>query len=388
MIPIPSEANWLREVTEFRRRLHAKPCLSGHEAETVAMISEFLKPWTPFQTTTLVNGTGLACCYRGNRPGKRLLLRADTDALPIQETNSFKHRSKTENVSHKCGHDGHTAILAGLAPFLSKGGFAGEVVLLFQPAEEVGKGAAAILADEAFESLKPDLVAGLHNLPGFPRGAVCLRDGVFAAASEGITINLTGLTAHAAYPETGHSPVLAVAQLLTGIEGLKNLTDSPDDFHLVTVIHARIGKPAFGTAPGDAQISATLRTYDNLAIDALKTRVKNLAFDVSQRHGLQCSVNFTEPFRATESHPDMVKKAALAATRANLEVIHLPSPFRWSEDFGQFTERWPGVFVGLGAGTNHAALHNPDYDFPDELLIHGMNFWKEFIGETLDQPTK
>lgn len=375
--------SWIPEVINFRRRLHSQPCLSGHEAKTVAVITEFLSRAPADENIVLAGGTGLACVYHGKRPGKRLLLRADTDALPIKEINTFPYRSTVENVSHKCGHDGHTAILCGLAPFLKEGDFAGEVVLLFQPSEETGKGAAAILADKAFGSIEPDLVAGLHNLPGYPTGAICLRDGVFAAASEGITIRLHGQTAHAAYPETGHSPVLAVAQLLSGIEGLKNLTDNFDEFHLVTVVYARTGTLAFGTTPGDAEISATFRTFSNNGLDALKTRLKNLAFDVAGRHSLTCKVAFTEPFRATESHPAVVKKADNAARAASLEVIRLPNPFRWSEDFGRFTERWPGVFAGIGAGVSAAPLHSPDYDFPDELIATGITFWQQFIRETL-----
>lgn len=380
---LPVSEVWIDEVTAFRRRLHAQPCLSGSEADTVALIKDFLAPTAPDKVVSLVDGTGAAFVYKGNRPGKRLMLRADTDALPIQEINTFEYRSAIDQVSHKCGHDGHTAMLAGLAPFLKTGDFSGEVVLLFQPAEEIGQGAAAMIADEAFGTVIPDFVAGLHNLPGYPMGSICLREGVFAAASEGITVRLTGRTAHAAYPETGLTPAMALAQLLTGFEGMKNPVADTDEFHLVTVIYARLGSPAFGTAPGDAVIAATLRAFCNRNIDSLKTRLLALAREVAQRHGLRADVTFNDPFRATESEGEVVALAEKAAGSAGLEVVKLHSPFRWSEDFGQFTERWPGVYVGLGAGENHQPLHSPDYDFPDTLIPAGISFWEQLVREIL-----
>ncbi len=374
---------WLDRVMEFRHRLHASPCLSGEEAEAVALISDFLMPTEPDRVVQLVNGTGIAFVYEGSRPGSRFLLRADTDALPIQEVNVFEYKSRKHAVSHKCGHDGHTAMLAGIVPFLKKKEFPGEVVLLFQPAEEVGLGASSVIADPAFQSIVPDFVAGLHNLPGYPMGNILVREGAFAAASEGITIHLEGKTAHAAYPETGLSPALALAQLLTGFESMKNPVTDANEFHLVTVIYARLGSPAFGTAPGDAIVAATLRTYSNQGIDSLKNRLLSLAYEVAGRHGLKAGVSFSDPFRATMSNPEMVNAAIMAAKAAGCEVINVQEPFRWSEDFGQFTDRWPGVFVGLGAGQNHSALHNPDYDFPDELIPVGITFWENLVRQVL-----
>lgn len=374
---------WLQRVVDFRRYLHARPCLSGYEADTVAMIRQFLGAAPPHQEVTLAGGTGIAFVYKGNRPGKRLLLRADTDALPIQEINTFHYRSKVERVSHTCGHDGHTAMLAGIAPQLVSGNFSGEVVLLFQPAEEIGKGAAAIIRDPAFDMISPDFVAGLHNLPGYPLGSVCLREGAFAAASEGITIRLTGKTAHAAYPDHGLSPAMAVAQLLTGLEGIKNPVSDPDEFHLVTVVYAQLGSLAFGTAPGEAEIAATLRTFSNQGIDSLKSRLSVLAHEVAARHDLGSSVAFSESFRATFSDASMVKAASLAAEAAGRQVIWLPDPFRWSEDFGQFSERWPGVFAGMGSGLNQSPLHQADYDFPDDLIPFGIAYWEQLVRQIL-----
>ncbi|PKP17842.1 MAG: amidohydrolase, partial [Bacteroidetes bacterium HGW-Bacteroidetes-22] len=221
------------------------------------------------------------------------------------------------------------------------------------------------------------------NLPGYPTCNILLREGVFTAASEGITIHLDGKTAHAAYPETGLSPALALAQLLTGFEGMKNPVPDTSEFHLVTVIYARLGTPAFGTAPGDAIIAATLRTFSNQGIDSLKSRLLSLANEVAGRHGLVAGVSFNDPFRATLSDPAMVMAASEAAKASGCKVVMMQEPFRWSEDFGQFTERWPGVFAGLGAGMNHAALHTPDYDFPDELIPIGMTFWENLVSQIL-----
>lgn len=349
----------------------------------MSLIRQFMGSCTPHREVVLTGGTGIAFVYSGNRPGKRLLLRADTDALPIQEINTFSYRSAVEKVSHKCGHDGHSAMLAGLAPYLCSGDFSGEVVLLFQPAEETGKGAAAIIHDPAFAAISPDFVAGLHNLPGYPLGSICLREGAFAAASEGITIQLIGKTAHAAYPDHGLSPAMAVAQLLTGLEGIKNPVPDPEEFHLVTVVCAQLGSLAFGTAPGEATIAATLRTFSNQGIDSLKNRLSMLAREVAARHGLGSSVTFGEPFRATLSDASMVTAASRAAESAGQQVVWLAEPFRWSEDFGQFSERWPGVFAGIGSGEHQPALHRADYDFPDELIPFGIAYWKQLVRQIL-----
>ena len=180
-------------LVKLRHQLHQYPELSHHEINTAAIIEGFLAPLVPDQLIRDLGGHGIAAVFTGKQPGKTVLLRCDMDALPIQETNEFIYRSKIENVSHKCGHDGHMVIMMGLAELLSRADIpSGRVVLLFQPAEERGEGAMKVLQDSKFKALQPDRVFALHNLPGFPRGSVVIREGCFASASRGMAVELHG----------------------------------------------------------------------------------------------------------------------------------------------------------------------------------------------------
>ena len=203
---------------KFRREIHQFPELSGLEAETAKRVLQFFQPLNPDLTITNLGGHGLAFVF-GQSVGPTVLLRCELDALPIKEENEFSYRSESPFISHKCGHDGHMAILSAVGMRLSKQRpTKGRVVLLFQPAEEVGSGSSAVISDPQFQTIKPDFAFALHNLPGFPFGQIVLRHGVFACASRGMSISLKGKTAHAAQPDTGISPAPAMCQVISELE--------------------------------------------------------------------------------------------------------------------------------------------------------------------------
>jgi len=231
----------LNKLIAFRKYLHKYPELSKKEHETAKKIKEFLSTTLPDEIIHGVGGTGLAAIYNGKNPGKTIMIRGDIDALPIAEINNFEYASVNKNVSHKCGHDGHTTILAGLSIILNdKPIESGRVVLLFQPAEETGEGAAQVLSDSKFTELKPDYVFALHNLPGFDLNKVVIKEKHFAAASKGMIVKLFGKTSHAANPEHGISPALAVAEIIQQFNSLWQSKEKFKDFKLITLIHTRI----------------------------------------------------------------------------------------------------------------------------------------------------
>lgn len=369
---------------DLRRDLHRLAEPSGEERRTAARVADLLASTRPDLLVRGLGGTGVAALWRGRAPGPRLLVRAELDALPIPEEPGAPGTSETPGVSHRCGHDGHMALVLGLAPWLAADRtFAGEVVLLFQPAEETGEGARRVLDDRAFAAFRPDLAVALHNVPGFTMGEVLLRAGAFASASRGLAATLTGATAHAAEPERGRSPALAVAALVQAWSALPQVEVPYGETAKVTVVHARVGERAFGTSPGEGVVMATLRGPEDDLVDHLETRARTLAKGIAAAFGLRASLETMEPFPVTRNDPGLVQVAEEAAADAGLAVRHLPRPFPWSEDFGHFGAEVPSLLLGLGAGEDHPPLHHPTYVFPDGLLAPGGRLFQGLIRRLL-----
>ncbi len=374
----------LRQIIAFRHLLHQHPELSGKEIETAKRIKEYLARFNPDQIYEGLGGAGLAAVYKGNAKGPTVLLRADMDALPIDETNDFDYKSKNKGVAHKCGHDGHSAILSGVALALHQQRPArGRVVLLFQPAEETGQGARRVIDDPQFAELQPDYAFALHNLPGFAAGSVVVRDNHFAAASKGMIIRLTGKTSHAANPEHGISPAMAVADIIKGLTKLSMEKDGFQDFKLVTVIHTRLGEIAFGTTPGYAEVMATLRSFRNDDMQRLTNKAVDIAEKAADQYRLHEKIEWREEFPATVNHPECVELIRQTATGNNLKIVEPETPFRWSEDFGYFTSKYNGAMFGIGSGVKHPDLHHPDYDFPDKIIPQAIAMFEGIIRNIL-----
>ena len=221
----------LKELTKLRKEIHKYPELAGEEKSTAKRIISFAKRYNSDKIILNIGGNGIAIIFKGKEKGPTILIRCELDALPIFEINKFNYRSTNKNVSHKCGHDGHMAIVSGLIPLISKNKFKkGRVVLLYQPAEETGEGAEWILKDNKFKFVRPDFVFALHNLPEFEKGEIVVREKEFAAASKGMIIKLTGKTSHAAEPERGINPALAVSDLISELIALPKKIKSIKDF--------------------------------------------------------------------------------------------------------------------------------------------------------------
>jgi amidohydrolase len=321
---------------------------------------------------TGLGGTGVAAVFSGPADGPTVLIRCELDALPIAEIAGHDHVSAIAGNGHQCGHDGHMAIVLGVASLVSgKRPARGRIVLLFQPAEETGSGARAVLADPGFARIAPDYAIALHNLPGYPLHQVLLKEGHATCASRGMRISLTGKTAHASMPETGISPAQALATIIRDLAGLSRPERLDEDFVLVTIVHATLGERAFGVSPADAQVWATLRTLTNDGMDLLVRRATAIAQEQARQYGLRLEIDHDDIFSATWNDPQIVETVRQSAEPCGLDSRTLEDPMRFSEDFGEFGRACKSALFFLGAGEVHPALHNPDYDFPDALIASG-----------------
>jgi len=362
----------LIELTAWRRRLHQYPEISNEEEATARAVVTFLDDTKPDEVLTGLGGHGVAVIYDSGRPGPTVLFRSELDALPIEELSGVPHSSLVPGKSHMCGHDGHTTILAALGrQFGRKRPAKGRAVLMFQPAEETGDGAAGVVADRRFGEIAPDFSFSLHNLPGIPFGEVRLKAGVVNCASRGMRIVLEGKTAHSSMPETGTSPMLAVSQLMPALAKLGGGAFTDDDFGMVTVTHAAMGEAVFGVAPGRAEVWATLRTRLDERMAGLCAAAEALAGRIAGEQGLTFKVDYHEIFVASMNAPSAVEHLRTALDQEGVKHSEESLPMRASEDFGIFGRSAPSAMLFLGAGERHPALHNPDYDFPDDLIPIG-----------------
>ncbi len=375
----------LHKIVELRHELHKFPELSDNEFVTSERIASFLSNYKNAEIIRGLGGHGIACVFKGMEQGPSVLFRCDLDALPIDEINDLEYKSTEEGIAHKCGHDGHMAIIAGLADLLSNNPpEKGQVVLLFQPSEENGQGASRVVNDEKFKKIRVDYAFALHNLPGFPKGHILLRNETFAAASKGMIIKLTGKTSHAGEPENGNSPAVAMSDIIKQLDDLPNKKGLFSDFRLLTVIHARLGEVAFGTTPGYAEVMATLRTYTDEDMQTLTEHAERIAKENAEKSKLKYEISYTEEFPATVNNENMADLIEKAANSAGVESQYLEKPFRWSEDFAHFTQSFKGALFGLGSGVDHPQLHNPDYDFPDDIIENGIKIFHEIYKQIIN----
>lgn len=370
----------MESLIAFRRQLHAHPELAHAEHDTARRVIEFLTPLDPDQMLTGVGGTGVVATFDSGVDGPTMLFRSELDALPIDERGIDEYGSAQPGVSHKCGHDGHTTILVGLAQRLAAARPAsGKVHLLFQPAEETGTGAASVLADPAFEQIAPDFGVAIHNMPGFALHTVVTKPGPMYAAVRSFIIRFVGRTAHAAEPDKGENPSLAIADLLHECDELTQADLSAPDFGVVTAVHVLIGSPAYGVSAGSGELHLTVRSIDSERLEALYETILSKAERFAQRDLLQANVEIVEDFRANINDPGVAGLVQTAATDCGFGLLVPDVGLPHGEDFGLFGEQFPCCMVLLGAGVEHHPIHNADYDFPDELITTGVELLERIV---------
>ncbi|KPQ07049.1 MAG: Metal-dependent amidase/aminoacylase/carboxypeptidase [Rhodobacteraceae bacterium HLUCCA12] len=369
----------LETLVALRRALHRQPELSGEEHATAERIRDALAGQADAIVTGL-GGTGLAAVFDSGRPGPSVMFRAELDALPILETSAVPWRSQVAGRGHLCGHDGHMAILVGLAGVLARNPPRhGRVVLLFQPAEETGAGARAVLADPRFAALACDWAFALHNLPGVAQGTAWMAPGPANCASLGLVMALHGKTSHASVPEAGVSPAPALAELIPALSALGTGGAMDADYRLATVTHARLGERALGIAPGWAELLVTLRATSDAQLEQMLGAARSCAAATADRHGLALDMDIEDHFAACSNHPEASR--ILGDALGACAIAHHPGelPLRASEDFGLFATVSSAAMVFLGAGQGQPMLHNPDYDFPDALIAPGIAVFDRIV---------
>ncbi|MEQ9297269.1 MAG: amidohydrolase [Cyclobacteriaceae bacterium] len=372
------------QIIKLRRHLHAIAEVSGQEYNTSRYLQNYLKEHAS-GSLVQITSTGFVWVLDTGQPGPNVMFRAELDALPISEINEFTHRSTDEFVSHKCGHDGHMAILVGAILSLSNDlPECGKYYFLFQPAEETGEGAAAILASPKFD-FTPDYIFALHNLPGYPLGTVLCRTGSLNAAVTSLIITFKGKTAHAAEPENGNNPAHSISKTIAFAENLQNPNTGVEDFSLITPVYMEMGEKAYGVSAGRGEVHFTLRAWTDQKMNSIKTKLLAEVDRLANQSGLAVSTERLESFAATNNDKDAVRLVKKAASEASLDYLAAEQPFKWGEDFGLFTEKFRGGFFGLGAGAGIPALHNPDYDFPDELIAPGVAMFRQLIKLTTEK---
>ncbi|MEQ8471804.1 MAG: amidohydrolase [Marinoscillum sp.] len=373
--------NIVDDAIALRKHLHQHPEISCEEQETSKLLKKKLEEECAPDDLITFDQYGLAAIYKGSSHGKTIMIRGDFDALPIQEINDFDHKSIYDGVSHKCGHDGHASILYALArTYKDSRPDQGTVILLFQPAEENGEGAKGIINDPKFD-FNPDYVVALHNLPGYEKHSIVWKKDTFTAAANSLIIKLFGKTSHAAEPELGVNPALAMAEITRktlelNVEDLEN-----PKFKIATPIYTTMGEKSYGVSAGYGELHFTLRAWDNEVIQDFEEQCESLAHEVGKEYGLNVKTTWTQSFFANNNDHDIIDAVKKVAKDLDLKTEERKSPFKWGEDFGIFTEKFPGAMFGIGSGLDCPALHNPDYDFPDEILETAM---KVFHGVAIE----
>ena len=376
----------MNEILTLRKHLHQNPELSGFEFQTAKTIAAFLKQYSPDELLeNLGNGTGIIAVYHPDKEVKQtIMFRCELDALPIQEINEFDHRSDVDEVSHKCGHDGHMSIMCSLAKKLSEKRMKHtKVVLLFQPAEENGEGAVAIYNDSRFKELNPDQVFALHNLPGYDHHDIVVKNHTFTCAVNSIIVKLQGRTAHAGEPENGENPALAIAEIINQFNTKIQPDPTKEKFTVLTPIYITMGTEDYGISAGYGEIHYTFRRAANAEMKELEIELEEIAVKAAAKYKLQPEISWTQRFSANENDPSAVDFVRKAANDLKFNLIEREMPFQWGEDFGIFTEHFKGAMFGLGSGKETPNLHNPDYDWPDEITETGAQILYK-ISEIID----
>ncbi|MBK5242916.1 amidohydrolase [Clostridium sp.] len=359
--------------TNLRHKLHENAEISGHENKTMHILKDFIRNNTKFNITQK-DGYFIAEKIT-NKNAMNIAFRADMDAISMLETTDIKYKSNNALAAHKCGHDGHCAILTGLALEIEENPIDNKnIFLIFQPSEEVGAGARKIVEDDFLKKNKIDEIYSLHNIPGYELGTILYKRNVFACASKGIIIALEGKPSHAAYPEYGINPSYAAADI---INFLKDST-KPSLFKgmvLCTIVNIDIGKRAFGTAASLGEIMLTVRGENEDDLMKLQSHILKFVEDCCTQHKIDYEISFSDEFPETRNHDTCINKILDVCTNNDYSYEELQYPFRWSEDFGYYLKNIKGAMIGLGDGKSHPQLHTIDYDFPDSIIKTGVDIF-------------
>jgi hippurate hydrolase len=354
---------------------------------TAAFVAERLREFGCDEVATGLGRTGVVGVIKGRKAAdgdfKVIGLRADMDALPIEEETNLPYASKTPGKMHACGHDGHTAMLLGAARYLAETrNFAGDAVVIFQPAEEGGAGADAMIKDGLMERFKIDQVYGMHNGPGLPVGAFALRPGPIMASTDAIDIRIEGVGGHAARPHKCIDSVLVGAQLVTALQSIVSRNVDPLEAAVISMCEFHAGN-ARNVIPQIAELKGTVRALTSEVRDLVEQRVREVVAGIAQQTGAKIDLVYERGYPVTVNHPEQTDIASRIASEVVGQAnVHSVPPMMGAEDFAYMLEARPGAFIFVGNGDS-AGLHHPAYNFNDEAIVYGTSYWVKLVEQTL-----
>jgi hippurate hydrolase len=370
------------EMTAWRRDIHAHPELGFQEARTANLVAERLESFG-LEVVRGVGRTGVVGTLRAGSSPRAIGLRADMDALPIAESNTFEHRSRHAGVMHACGHDGHTAMLLGAAAYLARTrGFDGVVHFIFQPAEEGLGGARAMVDDGLFERFACEAIFGMHNRPSLAVGRFAVRAGPMMAGGAFFDIHVTGKGTHGARPEAGVDAALAAAQIAVSLQSIVARNVAPVETAVLSVTRLHAGD-AYNVIPQSATLGGTVRAFSRDVMRLVESAMRRVATHTAAAFGATADVDFRELFAPTVNDAAEAEFAARICTElvGPDHVDRQPPLIMASEDFSFMLERVPGCYlnIGNGAGEGGCEVHNPGYDFNDDALPLGATFYARLV---------
>jgi hippurate hydrolase len=386
--PVDRIRSYHAELTEIRRDLHAHPELAFTESRTSAKVVDCLKKWG-IETHTGLAKTGVVGIIRNGRSGRGVGLRADMDCLPIPEQNDFAHKSRHTGRMHACGHDGHTTMLLGAARYLAETRrFDGTAYLIFQPAEEGGGGGQVMVKEGLFERFPADEVYALHNWPVMPPGKIAVRAGPMMAATDEVQITVRGKGGHAAVPQLTVDPVVATAHIITALQTIASRNVNPLDAVVVSLCSMQTSQTgAFNVIPESVQLIGTVRTFRPETRDLAEKKVREIASRVAEALGASATVEYMRGYPATVNSEREAQFAARVGERifGKGNVITDAEPTMGGEDFSYMLQARPGAYVwlGQGGGPGNCFLHNPRFDFNDEVIPLGAGYLAALVEEAL-----
>jgi len=370
------------ELTEWRRDIHAHPELGFEETRTSDIVAEKLESFG-LEVHRGLGKTGVVASLRVGNSTRAIGLRADMDALPIQEENDFDYRSRHDGKMHACGHDGHTVMLLGAARHLSATrNFDGCVHFIFQPAEEGLGGAEAMVREGLFEQFPMESVYGMHNGAGLPVGTFAIRPGPMMAGAAFFDIHITGIGSHGARPENSVDPVVVSAQIVTALQSIVARNARPTDTLVISVTRVRSGE-AYNVIPQTATLGGTVRCFSDDSMQLAEDRIGKLAAGIAASFGATATLDFRRIFPTLVNSADETEFVAdVASGLVGEENVNRNRPLIMaSEDFSYMLHKCPGAFINIGNGDGPEAcmVHNPGYDFNDEILALGASYWTRLV---------
>ena len=365
------------EITAWRRDFHAHPELFYDVHRTAAAVAEKLKSFGCDEVVTGIGRTGVVGVIRGRKPGAKVVgMRADMDALPIEEATAVPYKSTVAGKMHACGHDGHTAMLLGAAKYLADTrNFAGTAVMIFQPAEEGGAGARAMVRDGLFDRFGIQEVFGMHNYPRMPVGEFAIRSGPMMASTDSVAIRLEGKGSHAAWPHLGVDPVLVGAQIVNALQTIVARNVDPLEAAVISICVFQAGQ-ADNVMPQHATLRGTVRTLSPAVRELVKTRVYEVVEGTAKLHGAKADLSYAPGYPVLVNDDGRAAFAAsVAAEIAGKDKVDRNTPpLMGAEDFAYMLQERPGAFIYVGNGDS-AMLHHPAYDFNDDAIPLGTSYW-------------